>query len=305
MNNAILFFFNINIPEIKKINTNYYFTYMNNDYGVYYYNRDTLDAPVLYDLNLDMISKGLIGYEIIMTNGGEVLFVYEDKYYVLMKIPKIKNRLVTYDDVISFNFYYDDKKYLVLDKSNWGYNWSNKIDFISYQFEQMQNKFPVIYESIDYFIGIWENAISYYNDNVTFLGNKFVCHRRIYTNMDLLEFLNPLNFVIDYKERDVGEYIKSFVMNNNYSASVIDKFFEGFERNSIILLISRILFPSYYFDLYEDIILGETLENELDSILKKRNNVLILLNYVFDKFSNFNIPYIDWIKKEISLHQLI
>ena len=42
--------------------------------------------------------------------------------------------------------------------------------------------------------------------------------------MDLLEFLNPLNFVIDYKERDIGEYLKSFVINNNYSVDQLKSF---------------------------------------------------------------------------------
>lgn len=297
MNNAILFFFNISIPEIKKINANYYFTYLNANYGIYSYKRDIRDAPVIYTLNLDMLSKGFIGYEIILTNKGDVLFLYEGFYYVLMKFPKIKNRVITYGDILSFYFPYEDKKYTLLDKSAWGYNWSRKIDFISYQFDQMKNKFPIIYESIDYFIGVWENAISYYNDNVNFEMMKVVCHKRIYTNMDLLEFLNPLNFVIDYKERDIGEYLKSFVMNNNYTSETFDKFFVGFDRNNVILLISRVLFPSYYFDLYEDIVLGEEKEEILESVIFKRTNIISFLKYFFSRFSNFNIPYIEWIKK--------
>ena len=40
MNNALLFFFNINVSELKKINNNYYFKYLNNDYGIYLYERD-------------------------------------------------------------------------------------------------------------------------------------------------------------------------------------------------------------------------------------------------------------------------
>ena len=39
----------------------------------------------------------------------------------------------------------------------------------------MKNKNKIIDSSIDYFIGVWENAISYYNDNVnsfTYMNSK-------------------------------------------------------------------------------------------------------------------------------------
>ena len=297
MNNAILFFYNINVQEIKKINDNYYFTYLSNNYVIYSYKRDITEAESIYNLNLDMLSKGLIGYEIILTQNREILFIHGGTYYILMKFPNIKNRVITYEDVISFYFPAPKNKFLNLDKSNWGYNWSGKIDFIEYQFSQVKNKFPILENSIDYFVGIWENAISYFNDNVTFLEEKFVCHKRVDTKMDLLEFLNPLNFVIDYKERDKGEYLKSYVINNNYSSVQLKKLLQGSSKNNIILLISRILFPSYYFDLYEDIVLKEKNEEEIVKMIEKRKNINNLLKYIFENFSNYNIPYIEWIKK--------
>lgn len=297
MNNAILFFYNINVQEIKKINDNYYFTYLSNNYVIYSYKRDITEAESIYNLNLDMLSKGLIGYEIILTQNREILFIHGGTYYILMKFPNIKNRVITYEDVISFYFPTPKNKFLNLDKSNWGYNWSGKIDFIEYQFSQVKNKFPILENSIDYFVGVWENAISYFNDNVTFLEEKFVCHKRVDTKMDLLEFLNPLNFVIDYKERDKGEYLKSYVINNNYSSVQLKKLLQGSSKNNIILLISRILFPSYYFDLYEDIVLKEKNEEEIVKMIEKRKNINNLLKYIFENFSNYNIPYIEWIKK--------
>lgn len=297
MNNAILFFYNINVQEIKKINDNYYFTYLSNNYVIYSYKRDITEAESIYNLNLEMLSKGLIGYEIVLTQNREILFIHGGTYYILMKFPNIKNRVITYEDVISFYFPTPKNKFLNLDKSNWGYNWSGKIDFIEYQFSQVKNKFPILENSIDYFIGVWENAISYFNDNVTFLEEKFVCHKRVDTKMDLLEFLNPLNFVIDYKERDKGEYLKSYVINNNYSSVQLKKLLQGSSKNNIILLISRILFPSYYFDLYEDIVLKEKNEEEIVKMIEKRKNINNLLKYIFENFSNYNIPYIEWIKK--------
>ena len=296
MNNAILFFYNINIQEIKKITNNYYFTYLNNNYGIYLYNRDPKEQEELFNLNSELLMQGLVGYEIIPTKDKQIIFIHENKPYILMKLPNIKNKIITYEDIINFKLSIDTKKYKIIDKSNWSTNWSNKIDFINYQFSQVQNKYPVIENSIDYFIGIWENAISYANNN-PIIKEKTLAHKRITTKTNLLEFLNPLNFIIDYQERDVGEYIKSYIMTKNYSNDIIYQKIRNLPKNSIILIITRILFPSYYFDIYEDIILKNRKEEELKDIINKRNNITELLNYIFDKYSNYNIPYIEWIKK--------
>ena len=297
MNNAILFFYNINVSNVKKINKNYYFQYLNNNYGIYSYNRDISDAGILYSLNLELLNRGLVGYQIILTKNKEVLFIYEDNYYIMMKLPNIKNRIINYNDILYFDFEISNNIYQRLDKSNWNTLWSNKIDFIEYQFKQMNNKYPILNDVIDYFIGIWENAISYYTNNVNFKHLKYVCHKRIDIDMDLYDFLNPLNFVIDYKERDIGDYLKSYIIKKNYSLNSFSYIFNNLSRESIILLISRILFPSYFFDLYEKIIIDNYKESEIIEIIKKRNNIISLIKYIFDKFSSHNIPYIDWIKK--------
>ena len=297
MNNAILFFYNINIQEIKRINNNYYFTYQQNNYVIYKYNRDILEINEIYELNRELLSKGLIGYEIIPNKTNELIFLYENNYYVLMKIPNIKNKKITYEDILSFNFIQNQNKYKTIDKSNWNQNWSKKIDYIIYQFSQIKNKHKEIDSSIDYFIGIWENAISYYNDTISNKNKKYVAHIRIENDMDLLEYLNPINFVIDYKERDIGEYLKIYVINNNYTENMIDTILKYTNQEGIVLLISRLLFPSYYFDLYENIIEGKTKEEEINVIVKKHYNVLNLIKYIFKKYWDYNIPYINWIKK--------
>ena len=297
MNNAILFFYNINIQEIKRINNNYYFTYQQNNYVIYKYNRDILEINEIYELNIELLSKGLIGYEIIPNKTNELIFLYENNYYVLMKIPNIKNKKITYEDILSFNFIQNQNKYKTIDKSNWNQNWSKKIDYIIYQFSQIKNKHKEIDSSIDYFIGIWENAISYYNDTISNKNKKYVAHIRIENDMDLLEYLNPINFVIDYKERDIGEYLKTYVINNNYTENMIDTILKYTNQEGIVLLISRLLFPSYYFDLYENIIEGKTKEEEINVIVIKHYNVLNLIKYIFKKYWDYNIPYINWIKK--------
>ena len=299
MNNAILFFFNINVSNMKRINNNYYFNYLNNNYGVYLYNRDITDSIYLYNLNLELLQRGIPGYYIILTKNREVIFQYENNYYILMKFPSINNRNINYEDIKNFNIEIDSNKYKKIDKSNWSNSWSNKIDFIEYQFKQMKNKYKIIDTYIDYYIGLWENAISYFNFNQV-IKNKYICHKRVSVDMDLYEYLNPLTFIIDYKERDIGEYLKSFVMTKSFSLNSLNKYLDNLNRDSIILIISRLLFPSYFFDLYENIIIDKIDENEILKIISKNSNIINTLKYIFNRFSYMNISYIDWIKKEIS-----
>ena len=163
----------------------------------------------------------------------------------------------------------------------------------------MQIKYPHIKESINYYLGIWENGISYYNNNL-YSDNrvKLVSHKRITIDTDLLAFYNPLNIVIDYKERDIVDYLKSYIYNNNWTKENLYNLLSKMNNINIIRLITRALFPSSYFDLYEDIILEKETENKLFEVVKKNNIYERFLNYLFEYFIKYNIPMIDWITKK-------
>ena len=297
MKNAIIFFYNIYINDITKLNNNYYFSFDNDDFVVEQYNLNINDSIYMYLLNKEMLNS-INTYKIILTKDNNVLFEYDGSLYFLMIIPKIRNRIITYDDIINFNIYTNNEKIInVLDKSNWSFNWSNKVDYIEYQFSTIMDKYKIIKSSINYYIGMWENAISYYNDNIEESYIRQVVHKRVDINMDILSFLNPINLIIDTKERDIGEYLKSYVLNENYTTDNINNMLEKSDIN-IKRLICRILFPSYYFDKYDDIMINLCDEDVLYDLINKNNNIIFLLKIIFNKYKNSNIYQIDWIKKE-------
>lgn len=297
MKNAIIFFYNIYINDITKLNNNYYFSFDNDDFVVEQYNLNINDSIYMYLLNKEMLNS-INTYKIILTKDNNVLFEYDGSLYFLMIIPKIRNRIITYDDIINFNIYTNNEKIInVLDKSNWSFNWSNKVDYIEYQFSTIMDKYKIIKSSINYYIGMWENAISYYNDNIEESYIRQVVHKRVDINMDILSFLNPINLIIDTKERDIGEYLKSYVLNENYTTDNINNMLEKSDIN-IKRLICRILFPSYYFDKYDDIMINLCDEDVLYDLINKNNNIIVLLKIIFNKYKDSNIYQIDWIKKE-------
>ena len=296
MENVLAYYYNINIDKTNKINNNYYFFHKNNNYVFHIYEREIEEAEELYDLNEYIRSLRLPSYKIILTNQNNILVEYEKNFYVLMIMPNINNRIIKYDDLkIKIPI---QKEYKYINKSNWKGLWERKVDYIENQFFQTKNKYPIISENINYYIGMWENAISYNIDNTKAQSTKFLSTRRIKIDTDLIALLNPLEFVIDTKERIIGDYLKSFVMNENYTKLRLEQMLntEKFTKEEIINLLSRILFPSYYFDLYESIINNKKSEKEISKIDNK--NIIQLINIIGEKYRNYNIPIIYWIKKE-------
>ena len=296
MENILSFYYNLNIDNINKINNNYYFNYQNNNYVFHMYERHIKEIEEIYELNEYLKTLNIPVYEIIITRENSLLVEYNNDYYVLMKIPKIKNRTITYNDLkinIPIN-----KEYKLIDKSNWSNLWQTKIDYIEKEFFGIKNKYQEISKDINYYIGLWENALSYYEDNVIKNTPKSLSIRRLNIDTDILTILNPLEFVIDHKERALGDYLKSFVMNKNYTKDQIKEMVLKFKlnKNNIMILISRILFPSYYFDKYESIINDKANEISIKEINNK--NVIELINVIYDIYKNYNIPIIYWIKKE-------
>ena len=70
--------------------------------------------------------------------------------------------------------------------------------------------------------------------------------------------------------------------------------------NEVKLLISRVLFPSFYFDLYEDIFNYNKDEKILNNIISRIDEYEEYLNSIIIYFKRFYpIDEIEWLKKKI------
>ena len=299
MNNILNFYYDLYADNINKINNNYYFTNKENNYVFHIYNRSIEEIGEIYEINNELNKMNYPSYKIILTKFNSILVEYDNNLYVLMIIPNIKNRIINISDILKFNIEIN-KEYKYIDKSDWGRLWSEKIDYIEYQFYQIETKYKKISNNINFFIGLWENAISYFNEKTNISNKKNLCIRRVETNTDLLSLLNPVEFIIDNKERMIGDYLKSYVINEKYTNEQIINILNSLSLNKekIIILESRILFPSYYFDIYENIIEKKLEEENIKKIEIKYKNIIKLINLIQNKYQNYNIPIIYWIKKE-------
>ena len=294
MNNFIEYFYNIKVKKKKKNNDCYSFIYNGYVYKLYLYDESNINLIL-------SINKQLLGYtlisEIILNKDNNPISIYNGIKYLLIKIFTHNNK-ITLEDIS----YFDNSLYTNGLKVNWGMLWSNKIDYIEEMIAENGKKYPIIVDSFNYFVGLAENAISYYNsipinNNYTY----YISHKRIRINDTTESLYNPLNIIFDYKVRDVAEYIKNaFFLNNTNIFNELDAYlkFNKLSLTDIKLLIARVLYPSFYFELYEDILVNNKDEKIIVPIINMLPKYEKYLNMVITYFKkNYNIDEILWLKK--------
>ena len=289
MKNILNYFYHIIIDEDRIDNG--YFSYLNHLFLIKKYQRSLDEIDKLLKLNIDMINKNIKINKIIYNIYNNALTIYDNNYYVLLMV-----NYRTFDD--NFKYYMiNNKEYDILKRNNWDYLWSMKIDYVEYQVKHLTNKYPIIEDSINYYIGLSENAIKYFK-----LINKnneslYIEHRRI--NKD--NIYDPLEIVIDYKVRDISEYIKYNFFNSGKDLYDIKNDIKKLNLNNIdyLLLYSRMLYPSFYFDLYDRIINNNEDENIINDIINKSIEYEELLYEIYLIINRkYNIMGIDWINKK-------
>lgn len=299
MKNFIEYFYNVKIDNITMEDK--FYTFYSNDslYKLYVY-EDYGDINLIYNINRKMINNTLVS-EIIVNKDNEIVSIYNGVKYILLKIyVNIKNDISL-------------KEIVLLSKSdatgdlniNWGSLWEKKIDYLENLINENGKKYPLIVDSFNYFVGLAENAISYYNMIEINKGYQYVIsHKKIRFNYTLEDLYNPLNIIYDYRVRDVAEYIKrAFFVNNKFVWEELKVFF----RDAMItvfeakLLIARLLYPSFYFEMYNDILIDNAEEKILIDIISRIDDYETYLGNVIGFVAHYyNLEEIEWLKKNHS-----
>lgn len=301
MNNFIKFFYNMKVTNTNFINNYYEFNHNNNYYRLYILNEEynIYNYNNIYTINKELINNTLMS-EIILNKDKNIITTYHNINYILLKINCNINKDITLEEID----YLSKVKIVNNNKSNWGLLWSKKIDYLEELISENGKKYPQVVNSFNYFIGLSENAISYYN-NIDIDNNMmhYISHKRLKPTDKVDSLYNPLNIIYDYRVRDVAEYIKnSFWTDNHNIYNELNNYLykNNLSLNEVKLLISRILFPSFYFDLYEDIFNYNKDEKILNNIISRIDEYEEYLNSIIIYFKRFYpIDEIEWLKKKI------
>jgi hypothetical protein len=249
-----------------------------------------------------MLDKTLVD-EIIINKFNSPISKYNNINYILIKINYNITNKITLNEIN----YIDTSLATNNISTNWGLLWSKKIDYLENLINENGKKYPLLVDSFNYFVGLTENAISYYNNIIIPKNYTYYISHRIIRINDTTEILyNPLNIIYDYQVRDIAEYIKnSFFTNNKVIFNELDNYLHNHFLSliDIKLLISRILYPSFYFEMYDDILINNMDEKIILDIIKKTNDYEIYLNNIITYFrKHYDIEEISWIKKRVNLH---
>ncbi len=298
MKNALFYYYQLTPQKIIKKDKYYCFEIDNWMYYLW-----LIDSPLDYINDLLIVNKMLINTNfmtIVYNTNREAISIINNRYYMLLKgIKDYKFDLNNFYNPYYFNGEMLNLKFL--NHSDWGNLWTSKIDYFEYQKEYIKVKYKKLYKSLDYFIGLSENAISYFYATNTYvkkdyLDNLVISRRRI--NLEDISFYNPLNIVIDNKARDSGEYLKYLFIKDDYTYDFIETFLNNlnYSNYQYCLLMSRLLYPSFYFDIYEKIINGACNEKEINKILKRIGEYEQFLKYIYNILNKKkSILQIDWL----------
>ena len=264
MKNTILYNYGIQIEEINECSEG--FTFYEGYQKYIFYKTNLLEKDILSIKSF--LSNITNKYsKIISTRQGDVLCDVDGVNYVLLKLEVPENEEIIYSDILTSLIPANDRL-KEINRSQWGTLWSAKIDYLEYQVSELAKDYPVIKSSFNYYIGLAENAIEYYNAINKSSSSLYLMQKRIkYPNL-AFNYYNPLTLVVDYKVRNAAEYIKSYFFNE------VDKDVEkildyncNYNEEEYNLLFARLLYPSYYFD-------------ELTEVLEHKKNEDSLLKYI-------------------------
>ena len=291
MKNTINYYYNLNINNIHQKDKNYYFNINNNNYLLLKCdNIEELDD--IYKLDSYLIQI-LPVHKIILNINNEIITKINDNNYLLLQLY-IDNK-VDLNKIIELNNINIPDYFSKLRRDNWSLLWTNKIDYLEYQLSQIGRKYPIIRDSFNYYIGLAENAIILVNNtdkrNIV-LG---LSHRRISSNF--FDLYNPLNIVINIRIRDICEYFKYCFFDNIDISRELELFlnYNNLDINEGKLFLARMLFPTYYFDLYEKVINNEIDESEIKKIIVKADSYEKILKQIYYHFKN-NQLNIEWLE---------
>lgn len=298
MKNILEFYYNLSLEEeILNRNGNYYFVINNNSFVFrpFYGNNNSIDD--IYKLNNYLSNFSYID-KIILNKFNSPITKVKDNLYVLILLNGNNNINLS---IISNLASIDIPSFKSLERNNWEVLWGNLIDYYEMQIGQNEKKYPLIRESFDYFVGMGENAISYLVNTKkevkpNFYDKKVLSHNNLYNSL-----FDPLNIILDHKARDLAEYIKlSFFNNNQNIFKELDEYFyyNHYSLYGMRILFARIMYPSFYFKLYDEILSKKKEEKELNSIIKRIDEYeLYLSNIYFYLRKYYDIPMIEWLKK--------
>lgn len=304
MKETLEYYYGLDIESIEELDGKYHFKIENQDYFFVFYNRGIEELEDIINVSNEMVKKGINVHKILINRNNSFLTKVGEYNYILFAVSNLNEEYDIFDMVkISEKLVLNNNK-SNLYRNNWGTLWSEKIDYFEYQVRELSIEKDVVKNSFSYYVGMAENAISYVNNTNMKYGMDVyrivLSHRRVFYPNYKLNYLNPLSFVFDLEVRDIAEYLKAMFFQKDISFC-LDELSSYLKIRHLSLyeyqmLYARLLYPTYYFDVYEGVMNKNGDEEQLVNIIKKCDSYEEFLKKAYLEISKYaKIDKVEWI----------
>lgn len=289
----IEYYYNLENINITKIKEYYRLDYKNTNYLFMPLTRYPIEI-----LQINRVINNDANYDNIVLNIKNQLITYIDgKNYILVRLSKNSANYNLYNQIEKSKIVYLPNEMIdKITKTNWDILWSKKIDYIEYQLNNLDND-NIVFNSVWYYIGMAENAISYVNETFSLSSNHrlYVSHKRINEQF----FNNPLNLIVDYRSRDISEYLKYIFLKKEYDYIEIKEKLQKLNLDEFLcrMIYGRLFFVTFYFDIFDSVMNGNK-ENKLllRNIINRADEYEDYINSIYDILAQIKkIPRIGWV----------
>lgn len=278
MKNVIEYFYNIAVNSTTIIDSKLYFEYKNEKYIFEEIDKNKMDI-ILVTQNYKNFHR------IIKNKFNEIISKYIDKNYILFKVMIKENKKICFEELINILFT-NRVEYIEQDNEKWDKKMKQMSEYIS-------NKDNLLYrEYYDYYIGLSDNAYNY-SKNINYANCLFgLTYRRIEEEYTLYDIYDPCNVIMGPIIKGISTYLKSCFFKENKIN--IERFIDKMNYDDSLLLISNLLFPTYFYDVFK-----KEKQEELENYISKASCYEKYISNIIDKIKKKyqNIPLIPWISQ--------
>ena len=292
MKNIINYYYNLIPKEIYKKKEDYYFFINSVRYTFIKYKGEIDKLFEIYNKHIEILNNNIYVHPIVLNVENKPYTKINNDIFVLMQTFYYGEK-ITLDNLKTFSILPSKKK-----QNSWANLWSQKNDYLEYQIKELEIKYPLLKKSFSYFLYLGETAISLINTYQKEEVPYVYAHKRISKNSTTFDLYNPFNIIEDSRVRDPAEYFKqNFFKGDNIENELYRYLRENnLSKYEYIMFFSRMLYPTYYFDIYEKVITQKIDENKINNIINKIDNYEIILKKIYSYYRSFmNIDHIEWL----------
>lgn len=242
MKEFIEYNYDLRCDDLAILNNLLYFKHLDKFYIILNFNRDEVEFEKVLNY---LISNSLKSLKVVMNKKGSYISEFNGKKYVVME-SDCENEIIDFPICIGG---------LINENNYWNEIWENRV----VQLEKHKSELSLnkdIFYILNYYIGLIEICIYNYNLLIRKYGQKnglSIQHNRIEFPMYSFSYYNPVNYLFDFEFRDFAEYLKMRFFYSDFSTdeaiSVIDNY--NFDNFSINMFFVRLIYPTYFLELYD------------------------------------------------------